>query len=290
MHPVVVLVPIVALTFGARIWVRDVLKQHDSLDRSLPGTASELARIFLDGRQLSTVQVEITDVGDHYDPETRTVRLNRARFHRHSLTAVAIAAHEVGHAVQHASGYGPFLWRIHLVKVARVAGEVGTTLLLALPVAAWFSRTTIPAGLLGPIALAILGSGMMVQLVTLPTEIDASFGHALPMLSSDCVSGEKVDSARRILTACSLTYIGTSMVSVIQILPWLGRPTVGSRLGALFQEDMHRQQACLPGVPRIRLQSKSVRCQRGSEGGLERWVRAVATPLARTYCQLFGCR
>jgi len=228
MHPVLVLIPAVALILGPQLWVRRVLGQHNCKEEDSLNTAGELARELLDRHHLHSVKVESTDQGDHYDPEAKAVRLSRDKMTRKTLTAVATAAHEVGHALQHASGYAPFLLRTRLAKVAQVTGQAGSAMLLAAPIAAAFSRQPVPPILIGTAAIAIMGTGVLVQLATLPTELDASFGRALPLLRDGYISREQEKAARKILTACSLTYVTSSLAAVLTIWHWLpGRGRVG---------------------------------------------------------------
>ena len=223
MHPVLFLIPAAALVVAPRLWVSHVLQKHNRRQDDLPVTAAELARELLDQHQLQDVRVELTDLGDHYDPHTRIVRLARDKFDRKTLTALTTAAHEAAHAIQHAGDYGPFIWRIRLGKIARVTGEVGFVLLLAAPVSAMLGRQPLPPIVIGSAALAMLSTGMAVQLVALPSELDASFRRALPMLQQGYISDQQVGDARKILLACSLTYVASSLVSILNIWPWLGR-------------------------------------------------------------------
>ncbi len=221
MHPALIIIPAAALFFGPRLWVRHVINQFNGDDDSLPGTGSEFARSLLDQHGLYGVKVELTDMGDHYDPRTRAVRLARDNFDRKSLSALTTAAHEVAHALQHATGYPPFEWRTRLVKVARVTGMAGSALLIAVPATSLLSRRPLPPTLIGISALAMLGTGVSAQLAALPTEFNASFGRAMPMLQKT-VSDEKLDHARRILWACSFTYLASSLAGMIHVWPWLG--------------------------------------------------------------------
>jgi Zn-dependent membrane protease YugP len=234
MNPVLLLIPAIALVVGPRIWVKRVLNRYDRTQEHLPCTGGELARQLLDQNHLQTVKVEITDLGDHYDPEAKAVRLARSRFERKSLTALTTAAHEVGHALQHASGYRPFVWRSRLASMSRVTGEVGSVLLLAVPVAALASRRPIPPIVIGATALSILGVSAAAQLTAVPTEIDASFDRALPMLRNGYIGSEQLAGAREILTACSLTYVASSLLGVLNVWPWLPRPVyrANGKLGA----------------------------------------------------------
>ncbi|MDJ0957971.1 MAG: zinc metallopeptidase [Arenicellales bacterium] len=223
MHPVLIIIPAVALIFGPRLWVKHVLKRYNQDDLNSSGSASQVARALLDNNGLQNVKVECTDIGDHYDPDAKSVRLARDKFDRKSLTAVTTAAHEVGHALQHATEYTPFIWRGHLVKAARVVGEVGSVVLISVPIAALATRNPVPAPLIGIAVLAILGSVMAVQLVTLPTEFDASFNKATQMLKAGYIDEDQLGNARKILVACSLTYVASSLTSVLNIWPWLPR-------------------------------------------------------------------
>lgn len=226
MHPVAILIPAAGLLIGPRLWANHVLGRHNQADDTLPGTAGELARKWLDDNRLQTVRVEVTDLGDHYDPQSGTVRLSRDKFDRKTLTAITTAAHEVSHALQHASGNQFFIWRMKLGKLALAVGEIGIVLLIAIPSAAFITRRRIPPMLMGTTISTMVVSGLAAQLVALPTELDASFRKALPMLGNEHLESEKIRDARSILTASTLTYVAASLVSLLHFWPWLNRITV----------------------------------------------------------------
>ena len=223
MHPALILLPAAALVMGPRLWVNHVLRQHNDEDAELGYTGAELARALLDWHGLRGVTVELTDLGDHYDPDARAVRLSRDKFNRKSLTAVATAAHEVSHALQHAAHYKPFVWRRRLARAAQVTGEGGFVLLLTIPIASITGYQPLPPEAIGAAVLAMLGTGMAAQFVAIPSELDASFNRALPLLRGGYIAGDQVRDVRQILVACSLTYIASSLISVLNIWPWFGR-------------------------------------------------------------------
>lgn len=283
MHPVLILVPAAALIIGPRLWVNHVLRQNNRVDEEFPGTARELAREVLDRHGLQDVRVESTDAGDHYDPEVRAVRIARDKIDRGTLTALTTAAHEVSHALQHAAGYAPFYWRRNLVKVARVAGEAGMVMLLAAPAAALVSRQPLPPRIIGTTALAMLGTGMVAQLSALPTELNASFGRALPILADGYVDEDRLVEAKRILMACSLTYIASSMVAVLHVWPWLGRPALADTSGL----PLAAAQAVASVAGNDRSAARQARTVRQDRAGLPaRLLRTCGKPLIREWLRL----
>lgn len=222
MHPIVILAPAVVLIVAPRLWVSRVLKRNHGREGESALKAVDLARELLDKHGLQSVKVEVTDRGDHYDPQCRAVRLARDKYDRGSLTALTTAAHEVAHAMQHARDYGPFLWRTRLARLAQVTGELGGGLLLAVPVTALVARNRTQPAVLAVAALSVLGTGVAAQLATLPSELDASFNRALPMLRAGYIDHAQAEEAHRILLACSLTYVASSLALVITFWPWIG--------------------------------------------------------------------
>jgi Zn-dependent membrane protease YugP len=216
------LVPVAVLVIGPRLWVRQVLKQHNRReDPSFP-SGGELAKELLDRHNLQRVRVESSDIGDHYDPKAKAVRLTRDKIERKTLTAMTTAAHEVAHALQDASNYPPFVWRMRLVTLAQTTGQIGSVILIAVPAVALFTRQMVPPVLVGAAAFAMIGTGIAAQLVALPTELDASFGRAMPLLRAGYITEKQAKDARKILVASSLTYVASSLLSVLNIWPWLG--------------------------------------------------------------------
>ncbi len=286
MHPIIIVIPAAALIFGPRLWVRYVLNQHNRKDGEVPVTAGELARQLLDRQQLYSIRVESTDMGDHYDHRAKAVRLNRDKIDRRTLTAVTTAAHEVAHAFQDASGYGPFVWRTRLVKVAQVTMEVGSVMLLAVPVTALATHRPVPPVVVGTAAISVLGAGVATQLAALPSELDASFGRALPMLRDGVISAGQVKDARKIMVACSLTYIASSLAAVLSLWPWLGRAprTSMSGLGMIAldatADNITGDREPVHCAPQRRKRSTRIR---NTPGLVEDLVRQVGKPLIRSW-------
>jgi Zn-dependent membrane protease YugP len=217
----VLLVLIVAVVVGPSWWVRRVMTRYERPNGRYPSTGADLARHLLDEHGLQHVVVETTEQGDHYDPEARAVRLMAERFHGNSLTAVTVAAHEVGHALQDAQGYGPLAWRTSLVRMARPLERVGAGILIAAPLIAVLTRLPSATGIVILGGLLTLGSATLVHLVTLPTEFNASFGRAMPLLKQEGILfPEDHGHARRILLAAAMTYVAVSLMSLLNVARW----------------------------------------------------------------------
>lgn len=221
MHFILLLLLVLVAVFGPQMWARHVLAKHSRPRDDLEDTGGEFARFLLDGLQLPDVKVEATAAGDHYDPLAKTVRLSQQRWAEKSLTAHIVAAHEVGHAVQDASGYEPFRARTQLVLGGQRVQKIGAVLMMAVPLIAILTRSPRLGFLMFLLGLATIGSSFIVHLVTLPVEWDASFHRALPILAGNrLISKKDQRAAREILTACALTYVASSLASLLNLWRW----------------------------------------------------------------------
>ncbi|RMH35905.1 MAG: zinc metallopeptidase [Nitrospirae bacterium] len=219
---VVMLAILLGLVIGPHLWVQRVFARHRTERPDFPGTGGELARHLLDRFNLSHVKIETTPTGDHYDPLTKTVRLTPDNYRGKSLTAVTVAAHEVGHALQDAAGYPPLAERTRLVRLAQRAEQIGAYMMLGIPILAVVTRTPAAGGLMLLAGLATMSLATLVHLITLPVEWDASFRRALPVLErGGYLSRRDLNSARRILTAAALTYVAGSMMSLLNLWRWI---------------------------------------------------------------------
>ena len=222
MHFILLLLLILALVFGPQLWVKYVLRKYSSERNDFPGTGGELARHLLDRFHMEYVRVEITERGDHYDPAEKVVRLSPGNHDKKSLTAIAVAAHEVGHAIQHHQGETKLALRTRLVHVAYWAEKIGAMAMVAMPVVAAITRAPAVGGGMLVLGLLSLGMAALVHLVTLPVEWDASFGKALPVLKSgQYISAEDEKAVRKILRAAAMTYVAASLASLLNLWRWL---------------------------------------------------------------------
>lgn len=213
---------VLMLVFGPGLWVRRVLTRYSIPADRYSGSGAQLARHLLDAHGLNSVKVETTETGDHYDPESKAVRLTADKFDGRSLTAITVAAHEVGHALQDHQEYAPLRFRTRLVKATRGIERIGAGVLMISPFLGIVTRVPAIGLLTFAAGLLTLGTAALVHLVTLPTEFDASFSRALPMLDQHRVLKD-VDRphARRLLTAAALTYVSASLMSLLNVARWL---------------------------------------------------------------------
>jgi Zn-dependent membrane protease YugP len=224
-HPrmgfIILIFVVLALVFGPSLWVRNVLKRYSEPADRYKGTGAQLARWLLNKHGLENVSVQTTDQGDHYDPVDKAVRLTPDKYEGQSLTAITVAAHEVGHALQDKEAYAPLRLRSHLVRVVGPVQRVGAGALMAAPFIGMLTRAPSVGLIMLGAGFLTLATSTLVHLVTLPTEFDASFNRALPLLDDHRVLKE-VDRphARRLLTAAALTYVSASLMSLLNIARW----------------------------------------------------------------------
>ena len=181
-----------------------------------------MAQHLVERFELQGVGVEATDAGDHYDPEARMVRLSKANFDASSLTAVAVAAHEVGHALQHHRGERGLTLRQSLVGIAMVTDRIASIFFIAAPVLAIVLRAPVALFGMALIGIGLLAIRIVVHLVTLPVEYDASFNKALPILREGGYLGdEDLAGARSVLKAAALTYVAAALAGLLNLARWI---------------------------------------------------------------------
>jgi Zn-dependent membrane protease YugP len=218
---VLIAVLLLAALLGPGLWVRRVMQRYLEPSDRYARSGREVARHFLDAHGLAHVRCEVTEQGDHYDPQEKAVRLMPQHYEGRSLAAVTIAAHEVGHALQDASGYAPLHWRTRLVRWLAPVEKTGAVLLMGAPLIVGLTRLPVAGLLVFLGGLMALGSSIVIHALTLPTEFDASFGRALPMLEREEVLYDNDrPHAKKLLRAAALTYVSASLMSLLNIARW----------------------------------------------------------------------
>jgi Zn-dependent membrane protease YugP len=189
---------------------------------TLPGTGAELAKHLIERFELDGITVEETNpFQDHFDPRDQTVRLGPDNFNGKSLTAVAVATHEVGHAIQFHRREKIFELRKRYLPTAQALSKVGVAIMFAFPIVGFIVRSPIVIGLVIALSLLLQLAGALAYLIILPEEWDASFNKALPILiEGDYVDESAIPTVRKILKAAALTYFSAALANVLNIGRW----------------------------------------------------------------------
>jgi len=212
---------VLGLAVLPQLWVQRVIARNSYERTDLGGTGADFARHLLQGMKLNKVSVEETDIGDHYDPDSKTVRLSPQHYRKRSLAAIVIAAHEVGHAMQDATDYGPLKARTNLARHANKIQRVGFAIMLAAPVLMLLMKS--PALMFINVAagILVLSVTVLMHASTLPVEFDASFKRALPVLEKGSFIPEKdLPEARELLRAAAFTYVAAAAMSMLDVMRW----------------------------------------------------------------------
>ena len=213
---------VLALIFGPSLWVKMVMSKYSSEKPEMPGTGGELAKHLIERFSLDDVKVEVTELGDHYDPTEKKVRLLREHYESKSLTAIAIAAHEVGHAIQDQQGDKRLATRTKMIPVVNQIARWSVVIISFSPVIGIITRHPMPFSLLLFLGLSGFIARMMIHAVTLPIEFDASFSKALPILrEGNYVSQSNEKAVSRILSAAALTYVSAALADILNLGRWI---------------------------------------------------------------------
>ena len=209
---------LIILSYLPQMWIRKVMREHSQDLPGIEGTGGELAKHLIERFQLSGIGVEVTEEnGDHFDPTDKMVRLSPTNYNGRSLKAIAVATHEVGHAIQFSRKEEVFKLREKYIPQAIKLRQYGIYVLWASPVVAIFLRTPIAMAL--PIIISVVMQliAALTYLIVLPEEWDASFGKALPILEEGYVTPEQMPAVRKILTAAAFTYFAAALSSMLNI-------------------------------------------------------------------------
>ncbi len=209
----VLLIPAILLSLYAQYKISSSYKHYSQIRSQAGLTGAQVARAILNSNGLYDVRVEWIrgQLSDHYDPRTRVINLSEDVYQGNSLSSVAVAAHETGHALQHASGYVPLKLRSSFVPVANLGSGAGSILImigLFMPTYGWLLQ-------LGIFAFTF---AVLFQLITLPVEFNASSRALKIMESSGILHGDENRYAKEVLGAAALTYVAGAASMILQLL------------------------------------------------------------------------
>lgn len=215
--------PGLLLGLWAQARVKGAFNKYSKV-RTLRGvTGAQVARTLLDAQGLQSVQVEQSGgfLSDHYDPRAKVLRLSPDVYNAPSVAAAGIAAHEMGHALQDASGYGPLQLRSAIVPAARFGSMLAPILFLI----GFFLQMTALAW----VGILLFGAAVVFTLVTLPVEFDASRRAKQLLVSNGILVGEEIQGANKVLDAAALTYVAAAVAAIGQLLYYVLLLTGGRR-------------------------------------------------------------
>ncbi len=211
----IIFIATLVLTMGVQWWLRNTYSRWDRVANASGLTGADTARAILRANGLDDVKVEAVpgQLTDHYDPRARAVRLSEAHFKLPSVAGAAVAAHEVGHALQHAQSYGPLRLRSTLVPVASIGANFGPWIVIA-------GFVLGVAGLV-QVGIVLFGAAVLFQLVTLPVEFDASRRAVAEMQRLGLATPADVGGSRQVLNAAAMTYVAAAAASIAYLLYYI---------------------------------------------------------------------
>ena len=220
-----------ALVFIPQMWVKNTVGRFSEIRTSRGYTGREVAQSILSEHGLSNVSIEMADgfLSDHYDPTAKAVRLSPDVYSGNSITSVAVAAHECGHAIQHAKGYYPVVIRSSMVPMVNLGSNLGPLLIMgALGLGAFSHAMPALAWNIAWAGVILYGLAVGFHFVTLPVELDAS-GRALKVLETHSyLNRDEMSGAKKVLTAAAFTYVATALYALMQLMYFVFR-LMGSR-------------------------------------------------------------
>lgn len=207
----ILLIPAILLTLYAQFKVNSTTSRFLNVRSGRGYTGEETARKILDSNGLFNVRIEMVRgrLSDHYDPRAKVLRLSQDVYSSTSITSVAVAAHECGHAIQHAHGYAPLNIRSSLVPVVNFASNMSWIFIML----GFFTR-----GIFLQIGILLFSASVLFQIVTLPVEFNASSRALNQLTSLGIVDDREVRQSRKVLQAAALTYVAAAFTAILQLL------------------------------------------------------------------------
>ncbi len=210
----------ILISLYAQIKVSTTFNKYSRIATQRGKTAAEAAQMILSSRGLYDVRIERVsgNLTDHYDPRSNVLRLSDSVYSSNSAAAVGVAAHEAGHAIQHAEGYLPIVVRSKLVPVTNFASRISWVVILLGALMSFFAGMSDIGYLVVMVGIGLFSVTAVFQLVTLPCEFNAS-KRALECLDkSGWYSRDELVASRKVLSAAAMTYVAALFVTVIQVL------------------------------------------------------------------------
>ena len=207
-----ILVPAIIFALWAQWKVKSTIKKYSQVASMSGMTGYQIAKKLLERNSITNVEVEQTEgkLSDHYDPKARVVRLSDQIYHGTSIASIGIAAHEVGHAIQHNKGYAPLRWRHAFFPVANLGSRLWIWL--------FFGGMIFTIPQLTDAGIIFFSATLVFQFVTLPVEFNASRRALAQLTDGGYITRDDTDGARAVLNAAAMTYVAAAAVAVAQLV------------------------------------------------------------------------
>ncbi|PLR92547.1 zinc metallopeptidase [Bacillus sp. T33-2] len=210
---------VIFIAFGVSIWAQFRVKGNFNRWAQVPSrtgyTGAEVARRILDENGLGNVPIQVVRgmLSDHYDPVSRVVRLSEAVYYGRSIASISVAAHEVGHAIQHKQSYGALTLRHRLFPVANIASGIAPFLFLG-------GMLMQQLSLIG-VGILFFSAAVAFQLITLPVEFNASSRARNLMLAQGLLYNDEEHGVKKVLNAAALTYVAAVLISLLELVKFV---------------------------------------------------------------------
>lgn len=207
---IIILIPAIIFATYAQTKVKGTFNKYLKVHSKSGYTGSQVARMILDSNGLNDVNIEKVrgSLTDHYDPRKKILRLSEPVYGGNSVASIGVAAHEVGHAIQHAKGYFPLILRNNIAPIASFSSRFVWILVFA---GLFISRPLLQVGIL--LYLAVIA----FQVITLPVEFNAS-SRAIAELESGFLTDSEIKPTKKVLKAAALTYVASTLVGIAQLI------------------------------------------------------------------------
>lgn len=214
---IIMIVPALILSIYAQVKVKSTYSRFSKVSTYRGITGAQAAREILRSAGVRDVEIELTRgfLSDHYDPRSRVLRLSESVYSGNSIASVGVAAHEAGHAIQHAHGYMPLKLRSALVPISSLGSNLAWPLLIIGFI--FMAQSLILAG------IVFFSLAVLFQIVTLPVEFNASSRALQALPASGILSDTEVTGARKVLSAAALTYVAAATAAILQLAYFLLR-------------------------------------------------------------------
>ena len=203
--------------FLPNLWVNYVLKKNNEVLPDMPFTGKELGNKILEKLKINNVTIQSIKQLDHYNPIEKKVHISENKIDKKSITSISVVVHEIGHAIQDKENYKPLILRQKLVEKTMIFQKLGSFLLIiGLPSIFAFTKSPLITFIAAILIMGCLSTNVLIHLITLPVEFDASFKRALPILKK-YVPNENMKQCNSVLRAAAFTYLAQSIISIFRL-------------------------------------------------------------------------